>query len=271
MDTTFLKVTPQSGPEFGQILGDLFTSINLVPRLRETRAMCGFDRVQSRDQVAQIDRKRMLWIADPDQWLPGYVVIGEGIFLNLNPIAVSSWKAQNVRSLTPRINLLQVNQQRAKLAGRKPNLIVGPEFLLIHTLAHLLINRLVYECGYQAASLRERLYCAPDGGRLGILIYTASGDSDGTMGGLVRMGEPDRMVATIRRALEGARWCSADPVCGDIGGTAGQGPDSVNLAACHVCALVPETSCETGNRFLDRAVLVGTLADPSIGFFPESL
>jgi hypothetical protein len=62
-------------------------------------------------------------------------------------------------------------------------------------------------------------------------------------------------------------WCSADPVCMEIGTKWGQGPDSCNLAACHNCALVPETACEEFNRFLDRGLVVGELSDRSLGFF----
>jgi hypothetical protein len=98
----------------------------------------------------------------------------------------------------------------------------------------------------------------------GILIYTASGDSEGTMGGLVRQGRPGRLETTIRRALERAAWCSSDPVCIESNG---QGSDSANLAACHGCCLVPETSCEEGNRLLDRALLVGTPGVKGIGMF----
>jgi len=98
----------------------------------------------------------------------------------------------------------------------------------------------------------------------GILIYTAAGDAEGTMGGLVRMGRPGPLEPVIDRALSNARWCSADPVCAE---TAGQGPDSSNLAACHNCALVPETACEEFNRFLDRALVVPTVRNPTFAFF----
>jgi hypothetical protein len=101
----------------------------------------------------------------------------------------------------------------------------------------------------------------------GVLIYTAAGDAEGTLGGLVRMGEPGYLEPVIRRALETAQWCSADPVCMEMGIGSGQGPDSCNLAACHSCALVPETACEQFNRFLDRASVIGDLTDSSIGFF----
>ena len=99
----------------------------------------------------------------------------------------------------------------------------------------------------------------------GILIYTASGDSEGTLGGLVRMGTPPALEATLQLALEGASWCSADPVCMELGDHGGQGPDSCNLAACHNCCLLPETACEEFNRFLDRGLLVGTPGNPALG------
>jgi len=131
------------------------------------------------------------------------------------------------------------------------------------------MSQFTFESGYATASLRERLYvdngtASPMGG---LLIYTAAGDAEGTMGGLVRLGKPGHIESTILRALATARWCSADPVCMEISQQGGQGPASCNLAACHNCVLVPETSCEEFNRFLDRGVLIGTPTMPEIGFF----
>lgn len=80
----------------------------------------------------------------------------------------------------------------------------------------------------------------------GILIYTASGDSEGTMGGLVRQGRPDTFPTIFKRAIESAMTCSNDPVCSL---SMGQGRDSLNLSACYACTLVPETSCEEFNVF----------------------
>jgi len=102
----------------------------------------------------------------------------------------------------------------------------------------------------------------------GFLVYTASGDAEGTMGGLVRQGNPGRLERTLIRTLRKATWCSYDPICIE---SAGQGPDSCNLAACHGCALLPETSCEEGNRLLDRAVTIGTPGHPEMGFFEAFL
>ncbi|MDV7195945.1 DUF1998 domain-containing protein [Rhodococcus kroppenstedtii] len=147
---------------------------------------------------------------------------------------------------------------------------LSPRFLLLHTLGHLLINELIFACGYSSASLRERLYVSSAGGRemAGLLIYTAAGDSEGTMGGLVRMARPENLRSVFAAAISNARWCSTDPICMDAG-EKGQGPDSCNLAACHGCALLPETSCEEFNRFLDRGVVVGTFADPAMGYFSD--
>lgn len=126
-----------------------------------------------------------------------------------------------------------------------------------------------YDCGYGSSSIRERIYCektSNEFGMYGVLIYTASGDSEGSLGGLVRQGEKGRLEDTIISAIENASWCTSDPICIQ---SAGQGPESLNLAACHNCALLPETCCENGNRLLDRGVVVGTLTNPEIGYFND--
>jgi hypothetical protein len=128
-----------------------------------------------------------------------------------------------------------------------------------------LINKFIYESGYHSASLRERLYCStnPNGKMSGILVYTADGDSEGTMGGLVRMGEAGIIENVVLNSIENARWCAADAVCSEIGKRDGQGLEKINLAACHNCSLLAETSCEEFNRLLDRTVLI----DKDLGFF----
>jgi hypothetical protein len=143
---------------------------------------------------------------------------------------------------------------------------------MMHTFSHLVINRLVFESGYSTAAVRERIYAADGPNPMAaLLLYTASGDSEGTMGGLVALGEPGRLEGIVVRALEAASWCSADPVCIEAGARGGQGPDSCNLAACHSCALLPETSCEALNRFLDRGLVIGTPDEPGLGFFGSVL
>ena len=105
-------------------------------------------------------------------------------------------------------------------------------------MSHILMRQLCYECGYHASSIRERLYVSEE--RLGVLIYTADGDSEGSLGGLVRQGETQRITKTIRSSIERAAWCSNDPICSEL---PEHGVDGLNRAACHACSLVPETSC----------------------------
>jgi hypothetical protein len=251
---------------YGPIVRESFARISLVHKLRETRVFCGFSRLFPEDGLTRDERRRLI-AERPPIWLPAAEVRGEGIYLELKETAVQDWLAR-VPEVMP--HLQRMNSSLAKILARRhqPSRVVSPRFVLLHTLAHSLINQLVYECGYGSASLRERIY-SDDGSRpmAGLLLYTAAGDSEGTMGGLVSMGEPGRLEGVIARAIDKARWCSADPVCID---SPGQGPDSCNLAACHACALLPETSCEQQNRLLDRAVLIGTLETPDLGFFLPS-
>jgi hypothetical protein len=162
---------------------------------------------------------------------------------------------------------------RTDWASRRPNdpmpFEVTPRLMLVHTLAHALIRQLTLECGYSSASLRERLYITtPDQEMAGILIYTSTSDSDGTLGGLERRASKDLWNATVIGALMSLRWCASDPLC--IGGETGA-PDAHSIAACHSCILVPETSCEQHNKFLDRGLLIGTDADNEIGYFSDLL
>ena len=84
------------------------------------------------------------------------------------------------------------------------------------------------------------------------------------------MGEPGTLERLIADAIEGARWCSSDPICMELGGAERQGPDGLNLAACHSCTHMPETACEGFNVLLDRALLVGSFSEPEVGFFNVS-
>lgn len=170
--------------------------------------------------------------------------------------------------MVERIQSLQEAYKHSRFGSHSTG-VLRPEFVLIHTFAHLLINQLSFECGYGSSSIRERIYCEKTENEhemYGVLIYTASGDSEGSLGGLVRQGEKGNIEDTIRDAVRNAAWCSSDPVCIQ---SLGQGPESCNLAACHNCALLPETCCENGNRLLDRGVIVGSLGDRSIGFFAD--
>ena len=197
-------------------------------------------------------------------WLPAVEVYGEGIFFEFNSETLSEWAQKP--DVIQRISGLNTSYQNSFFSKRAPGNI-RPEFVLIHTFAHLFINQLSYECGYGSSSIRERIYCEKTtnhSNMCGVLIYTASGDSEGSLGGLVRQGEAGRLEDTILAAIHNAEWCSSDPICIE---SLGQGPESCNLAACHNCALLPETCCECGNRLLDRGTVIGVLDRSDIGYF----
>lgn len=243
-----------------------FKSISLVHKLQETRAFVGFSRIEPKEMPVS-ERKKMLRLGD-DNWLPAIKVQGEGVFFEFNKKTVEEWAKQP--SVLRRLKHLQASYGRSKYGSRATG-VLRPEFVLIHTFAHLLINQLSFECGYGSSSIRERIYCEKTDnqyGMYGVLIYTASGDSEGSLGGLVRQGAKGHIEDTIRDAVRNAEWCSSDPVCIQ---SLGQGPESCNLAACHNCALLPETCCECGNRLLDRGTIVGTLDDKTVGFFSDML
>jgi len=263
---TDLLIETANLPNYHANVAGYFSKICLIHKLRETRALAGFTRILPPDGRLDSDRMQPLKLDAGIHWLPAVVVRGEGIFLEIDSAKIQDWEASNseISSRIERLNLYY-NQGRSK-RGQELRRIT-PKFVMLHTLAHVLINQLSFDCGYGSASLRERIYCDFNDQThpmQGILIYTASGDSEGTMGGLVRQGKPGRFEPVLLRALRHAGWCSSDPVCIE---SVGQGVDNANLAACHGCALLPETSCEEGNRLLDRAMLVGKPQNPRIGFF----
>lgn len=266
-----LKVVSQELESYGPEVTDFFAKVLLVENLRETRVLAGFTRIYPENDMSVREKQGLLWSVEPadhHKWLPATVVKGEGIFLVLREDRLRQWETD--KTVISRVERLVTTYNRIARVRRYKKKEITPRFVLFHTFAHILMNRLTFECGYSSAALRERLYVSErtgDMGMAGVLIYTASGDSEGTMGGLVSLGKAGRLENTIRRAIEGAFWCSADPVCMEAGDRGGQGPDSCNLAACHNCCLVPETSCEEFNRFLDRGLVVGTIEDKDVGFF----
>ena len=117
--------------------------------------------------------------------------------------------------------------------------------------------------------MRERSYASgygSDPDMAGVLVSTAAPDSDGTLGGLAQLGQPERLSQLIAQALARARICASDPLCAEHVPTHDR---SLHGAACHACAFVAETSCEIGNRYLDRSLLIPTLAGADLSFFGE--
>jgi|TARA_B100002003_G_C14148971_1_gene552571 hypothetical protein len=239
------------------LLAQNFEDIWLVDSLEEVRALIGFSRINSFGVGDLESMSRLMWKNRPNyrvrNWLPAYRVKGEGILFVFNEEKIRSMEQEPVFS--DKVEVLNRRKDLRPFHERD----LSTRLLVVHTFAHLIIRQLVFYCGYPAASLRERLYVSDDRENpiAAVMVYTASGDSQGTMGGLVKMGEPDNLVEPLNLAIENAKWCSSDPVCMEVGNQQGQGQYGLNLAACHDCCLLPNTSCEHFNNFLDRTFLIG--------------
>jgi len=256
-----LIVIKQNITDYEREFARYFDEIMLVEKLTETRAVTGFSRLNPPDganaELAPLSPQRK-------NWLPAIRAYGEGIFFTLNQELIDKWMNSDVN------NRVSELQSRYRDRGREANREISAVFLLLHTLSHILIRRLSFDCGYGSASLRERIYFSQRGGETmaGILIYTSASDSEGTLGGLVRQGKAGKFEKTLAMGLVDTMNCSSDPLCAE---STAQGTDGLNLAACHACALLPETCCEESNLLLDRMLLVGTPENEKLGFFSKYL
>lgn len=243
--TRAVTLDPASGDVVERALASLFDSVILVDRLREVRAALGFKRYRPDAHLVPAVAK----VGEEASWLPASEGFGEGIFLRLDPKAVDAWAS--ARGVVARSGELAKKFSASRFAKRLHPF--SAQYVALHTLAHALLREFSFTSGYSAASLRERVYCEANGD-YGVFIYTTSSDEEGTLGGLVREGENDRIGTALARATERLSWCSNDPVCSE---SAPQNLDGLNLAACHSCLLAAETSCEGSNLLLDRVLLVG--------------
>jgi hypothetical protein len=238
----------------------------LVPRLREVSALYGFTRVDAPewDVLSTDDRHRAPLSRQDPVWVPCAEMRGEGIFLRFQEDRLADWESRS--DVRERGKILREAHEAWRAARRlEPGSWPGMRYLLLHTFSHMLIREFALESGYGAAGIGERIYArAGERPMAGILLYTAAPDSEGTLGGLVSLGQPDRLNALIRQALQAATLCSSDPLCAEH-----DPREHAQLygAACHVCLFASETSCERGNHYLDRALIADTLADLKIGFF----
>ncbi len=240
----------------------------LLERLREVNALLGFTRVEAPDEAISMGQEvpmASLTRGQPE-WVPANQIHGEGFFIQFDEEALRDW--ENLKGTSEANTLLQNGYHGWRNARNlNPDYgFPGVRYTLLHTFSHLLIRELALECGYNAASIRERIYADVSGDvpQAGILVYTAAADSDGTLGGLVDLGNPEKLGELIHQALERARICSSDPLCAEHDPAKDR---SLHVAACHACALIAETSCEKGNKFLDRSLLVPTIERKNAAFF----
>jgi hypothetical protein len=184
--------------------------------------------------------------------LPAIELFGEGIFFTLDEEMLSKW--ENIDGVKKRADEIAQRYEESALQISK-DLVITPRFILLHTLAHLIIRELESKAGYPAASLSERIYSSKENKKMaGILIYVTVADVVGSLGGIIESAEPITFLNILDGVFKHARWCSLDPVCSEH---EGQGPGWLNRAACHACSLIPETSCCYGNVFLDRVFIKG--------------
>lgn len=236
-------------------------------RLREVRAITGFTRINppgdpDSPEVAPLSKTKL-------SWLPAIEVRGEGIFLSLNEKRLTAWESQpDVVARAASCHKRYRDDWKARHGDdSEPARVITPRYMLCHTLSHALMRQLTLECGYSSSSLQERIYAEiGDDPMAGVLIYTATTDADGTLGGLQRQGLAKKIAGILTRAIIGMEWCSSDPLCiTDMMGA----QNAFSHSACHSCVMVPETSCEAFNYFLDRALLVGEPNSSSVGFFHD--
>ncbi|MCY7343291.1 MAG: DUF1998 domain-containing protein [Pseudonocardia sp.] len=263
-----------SRPGVPPALRGLVDDVVQAERLREVRALIGFTRLDAPDpDDPELVTPAPLAKGNPD-WVPATEVRGEGIFLRLPADLLADWAHRVAGS-----DALAAHQQAyARFRqNRYSDRIKGPfdpmqnwpgiRYIALHTLSHLLIRTISLECGYSSASLTERIYAGnEDDPRAGILIYTAVPDAEGTLGGLVSLAEQHDLTRLFRRALRDARHCSSDPLCAER--LPAHPADFLHGAACHVCLFVSETTCERGNRFLDRRFVV-PIDRPELALYPD--
>ena len=254
---------------------DAIESVIQVHRLREVLALAGFTRLEP--VMPNVDGEydgevEPAAIALEPAWFPAVENRGEGILVQLRADAVTDWLGR--APVRRRLNELVAGHNAWAAQRKSERSFPGGPYVLLHTLAHLLVESLSMRCGYPAASIRERIFVDeassrsernPHGGRYALLLYTASPDAEGTLGGLVQ--EARRIEDHLRHALRTAALCSNDPVCAEHVPGHSMEERWLHGAACHGCTLIAETSCEMRNEYLDRALAVPTLYAAGAAFF----
>lgn len=232
-----------------------FEQLAVVDRLTVTQAFTGFTRI-TRNEANSVAISQY-----PKSWLPAVELTGEGIFIRFNKEKVIQWRNANSS---------RYRRMKKAMEDSKFTLDTFSEtYVMLHTFAHLFIREISNICGYSAASIREKIYSEisdkDEVKMCGVLIFVSSSDSDSSLGGLISVADNEDVFEKIMDSmLDRASWCSGDPLCIS---SMKQGYKNLNYAACHDCTLLPETSCERFNCFLDRASIVGLPDNPDLGFF----
>jgi hypothetical protein len=246
----------------------------LVEKLREVSALIGYTRVESpydKEDTELVEVHRGPLSRGKVRWVPASEVRGEGIFIQFKEQAICDWLKVNPGLIEHERKTLEahIGWRRARSITPADKNFPRLRYLLLHSFSHALMRQLSIECGYTAASIRERIYSKSgeeEGGPMaGVLIYTSAADSEGTLGGLINLGNPTSLGRHIEQSLERMQLCASDPLCSEHDPR--QAPTTLHWAACHACLFSPETSCEKGNKYLDRTMLVSTVTSTDLSFF----
>lgn len=259
-DIKYFKASENPVPSY---LQKYFSRIISIERLREVMVLQGFLRIDPPEpEVDRLSKMVPMSKNKADPWLPGVEIHGEGIFIEFNKEAIKKW--------TEKLNVKKMSEEYkrkysdfVKRKGWDNTKKRNGEYVLLHTFAHIIIKEMGLQSGYSSASIRERIYSSET--MHGILFYTGSSDKEGSLGGLVELGEDTKFKRILKSALENSLLCTTDPECSntDID------PDTLNGSACHSCCMISETACENGNRLLDRSFIVPLDGKQELSFFKE--
>lgn len=251
--------------KFSSTINNKFSMLSQIKRLHSSVALLGFNRMTSDFSDTKLAFNAARTNAN---FLPAYEIVGEGIFIDFSYEKIQEWRVKNP-GFKNMEKQLRANSSNNLFNNMYSDSVFNYGHVMMHTFSHLLMNQLSIECGYALTEIKERIYFCEKSKMAGILIYTASSDSAGSLGGLVRMIKPNYFESLVSNAIANARVCSNDPICKE---SSGQGNSGLCLAACHACAMIPDLACSTvpSNVFLDRNSLIGNKKE-AIGYFNDLL
>ena len=234
---------------------NIIDSVLAIERLTVVTAMVGFTRLTA--PTGYNDKNLAPISKQKKDWLPAVEQRGEGIFIKFNQDELDKWVAR----FGDRYKKMKERLSQSFFINER----FSPQYVFLHTFAHLFIRELSNICGYTSASIKERIYSSYQGGKkmTGVLVYTSTSDSDGSLGGLTEQAETINLERLLNSMTERGKWCSSDPVCYS---SEEQGFMSLNYAACYACTLLPETTCEFYNVLLDRCSVCGMPGKEKLGF-----
>ncbi len=259
-DVKYFKAKEEPVPTY---LRKYFSRLIMIERLREVMVLQGFMRIDPPEPEADSLKNMVkLKTKKPDSWLPGVEIHGEGIFIEFNKETIAQWLSDiSVKKISAHYKAIfdTYTAERGWENVKERN----GEYVMMHTFAHLIIKEMALQSGYSSTAIRERIYSSPT--MRGVLFYTGSSDKEGSLGGLVELGDEVKFKKLLKAAIENALLCTTDPECANsqIDG------DNLNGSACHSCCMIAETACENGNRLLDRSLIVPLDGKTELSYFGE--